>query len=194
MCGVGGVAHAAAPRPSLASSAAQEKNRLHERTGEEIFRALIFGQGSLARELGPLAPILTQTPEVAEVVDQLSRHIREADESFFARFGGSVISADVKRIDGALREAGGRIADSLQALGHIDATGATGAAMSSRFAAIQVVLFAVAGLVVGVAAVLVTAAVATQTVMYPARTGSSGPVGVSLSYEQWVADIARAFS
>lgn len=178
---------------TTAVSAEQRSNPIHIYSGEEMFRALMFGQGALGREIGPLAPRMMQTDEVVHVTDALTSHIEQADASFFDRFKGGVTSGQAVAVDAMLREAGAQLGSALGALGLVDESGATGPSITPRFAAVQVVLFAVAGVVVGVAAVLVTAAVATQTVMYPARSTSTASRGVALSYDRWVAEIAVSF-
>lgn len=190
--GFSSLAPADARTSSHVSSAHSNSITLH--SGEEMLRALIFGQGSLAVAIGDLAPQMEQTREVVQVTDAIVRHIKSTDEQFFDRFKSGVTSGTAARVDVALQEAGTQVASALRVLGYTDETGATGPSVTPRFAAVQVVLFAVAGVVVGVAAVLVTAAVATQTVMYPARSGSVASRGVSLSYDRWVAEIAVAFS
>lgn len=190
--GFSGLVPADATTSAHVSRAQSNPIALH--SGEDMFRALIFGQGSLAAAIGELAPQMEQTREVVQVTDAIVRHVTSIDAQFFDHFKSEVTSGSAARVDVALQEAGTAVASALRALGYTDETGATGPSVTPRFAAVQVVLFAVAGVVVGVAAVLVTAAVATQTVMYPARTGSVASRGVSLSYDRWVAEIVVAFS
>ncbi|WP_164016007.1 hypothetical protein [Pyxidicoccus trucidator] len=81
------------------------------RSGEEVFRGLVFGDGPVAELLPefwgnqPRRELSPQQKEVGERVKaQLMADIHQADPGFFARFGVEIQSGKHLRIEQALKE------------------------------------------------------------------------------------------
>ena len=172
----------ALPRTTAAATA----TRAAHWTGEEVFRATAFGQGPLATELGGLVPDVPQTPEVTATADALVAEMSRLEPGFFRSFARETQSGDAYRVQDAFTAASGLIERAADGIGLVD--GSTGEP-TERWAAIQLVLFAVAGAVYAYAAVLQVQAVATKTVWASRADGDT-----SLARERWLAQLTTALA
>lgn len=82
-------------------------------SGEEVFRGIVFGEGYVAEQLPELwdnvvLPELTSEEHVAQKIAkaQLVADIREADPTFFDRFGKEIQSGDHLRIQKMMDDSG----------------------------------------------------------------------------------------
>jgi SdpC family antimicrobial peptide len=167
-------AHAASPADSRKNSPVSTARY----SGEDIFRAVVFGQGTLARGLGGLVEPVPATPEVQLEIDRLSSKMSTLDPTFFADFATRAQSGDVFQVSDAFEDLDAHVSEALSALGYTSA--ARDGSITPQ--CITVVLFAAAALVVGGVAVLTVAAVAT-TALYSTKTkvisGPSATEGLS---------------
>lgn len=129
-------------------------------SGEDVFRAVVFGELSGVPELRGVFAEAPQSETAFALIDSIVADIDTADPAFFASFGSRMQSGDVREVESALADAGVVLAPLLEEAYATDPASVTPACA----AAISVFFFAVGALVVGMAAVLITAAVSTQGV------------------------------
>jgi len=149
--------------------------------GEELFRGVVFGQGTAGKVLGNLTARVRVTPEVEGEIDRIVADIQAEDAGFFSEFATLAQSGDVIQVRDAFASLGQALESSLDNLGYSD--GSNAATITPR--CIQVVLFAVAALVYAGAAILQVAAVAVSVWYAGPRSMDTQP---QLSYEKWIAE------
>jgi SdpC family antimicrobial peptide len=90
-------------------------------SGEKIFRGLILGEGPVAEHFPEVWPHRDFTLEERErrerTAAQLVEHIRQADPTFFDRFGAATQSGDHLRIERALDESTALVKQAVQERG-----------------------------------------------------------------------------
>jgi SdpC family antimicrobial peptide len=157
-------------------------------TGEELFRAAVFGQGEAASKLSGLTTPIEITPEVDAEIGRIVAQLNEDDPSYLPRFAKLAQSGSALKTDQAFRETGEALNTALTELGYTDTTNKS--VVSPQ--CIQVVLFAVAVLVYAGAAVLQVAAVAVSFWYAPSSQTSVSTNDNQLTREKWVASVATA--
>lgn len=138
-------------------------------TGEALFEAIVFGVGPAAVEVTDLATPVEQTPEALEAIAVIVAEIEVTEPGYFERLEVGLQSGNIKVVDRTLQETSSVFANALQSLGYL-----TREDIAAGPSCIQVVLFAVAALVVAAAGVLVVAAVSVTNVFWgPASAADS---------------------
>jgi SdpC family antimicrobial peptide len=155
----------------------------NEQSGEDLFRAIVFGDLDRTPELHGQLPELAQTAEAQKVIERIVTEIDSTNPEFFDEFADDLQSGNVHKVESGLDDAAVVMADSLIDLGYATDEDL----VSPQWAAITVVLFAAAAVVVGGAAVLTVTAVSTVNVFWgAAATGDS-----SLEQEKQIATLTE---
>lgn len=161
--------------------------------GEELLRAIVFGDLSQTPTLVGEVPSTPQSAEAEIVIDGLIEQIAETDPLFFDAFASKLQSGDVLQVQEALDDSGLALSDAL-----VDGGYATeGELVSPQWAAIAVVVFAVGAVVVAGAAVLVVSVVSVNgqvATNFQVKNSSGRSVPGSLSQEKMIAELTLALS
>lgn len=178
--------------PAIAAGTPQASSSVQSSTGsvysgEALFEAIVFGTGPAVVEVTDLATPVEQAPEAVAAIAAIVDEIHAIEPAFFDRLESGLQSGNVKLVDSALQETSSVLAEALLSLGYLTETD-----IAAGPTCIQVVLFAVAALVVAGAGVLLVTAVSVTNVFW-------GPTAVdgsksALRYEKLVAQIASAFA
>lgn len=162
-------------------------------SGEAVFRAVAFGDLSGVPELAGVLAEAEQSSEGLAMIDQVISDISASDPGFFLSFGSRMQSGDVHQVEQALADAAAALTPLLEESYATDPSSVTPACA----AALSVFFFAALALVVGVAAVLVTAAVATQGVYatnYQTVNNGRAAAGTSLTREKLIAALTQVLA
>lgn len=173
----------AAPAPTSVTARAADAT-----SGEDLLRAVVFGDLSATPELVGVVPATSQTTEAETVIDGLIASVDTRNPEFFDEFAADIRSGDVHRVESALSSAQDALATAT-----VDEGYATeGDLISPQWAAIAAVVFAAAAVVVGGVAVLLVNTVAVNNVYAQATVtkGASANSGAaSLSEEKLIAGL-----
>lgn len=150
-------------------------------SGEELFRGVVFGQGSAGKVLGDLTARVALTREVEREIDRIVAEIQREESGFFSEFASLAQSGDVIQVRDAFADLGRALNSALENLGYADGSNAT--AVTPR--CIQVVLFAVGAVVYAGAAILQVAAVAVSVWYAGPKSAGAQP---QLTHEKWIAE------